>query len=184
MPDKTASNINNLEKLIIELQKKYEQFFSHNMRTEPLDAVRQVEDLIRNYARGQIKNPVLSFRYNNLVARYNSYKNVWDRRRRKMEGAAPHSPHALKKETGREETYTSVIEEGPIKEGQIVEIFNHYIALRKQHNEPVDNIRLENFKTVLAEHVGKLRKNRGCSSVLIKVEIHQDKSRISAKAFK
>jgi hypothetical protein len=184
MAENQVQDLNALEGLISKLQVAYEQYLAGALKKEPLDIVRQIEDSIRALGRTDMRNPAISFRFNSLRARYNSYKHVWEKRaRQKIEGAAPPKPWGVKPATREGDTYTGIIPEGPLQDRQATDIFNHYIDLRKKCNEPVDKIRAENFKAILSENISKLRQRTGCKTVAVRVDIQDQRSRISAKPF-
>ncbi|AJE04556.1 MXAN_5187 C-terminal domain-containing protein [Geobacter pickeringii] len=70
-----------LNELII----KYEQYFLGLEKREPVRLLETVERLARKYATVKIVNTMLSFKYNSLVSRLNSYRQYWNRILRLME---------------------------------------------------------------------------------------------------
>lgn len=184
MADAVLTDLALLEQLIAKLQVAYEQFFSGGTGKEPLDLVRQVEAILRTYSIGKLSNQVIQFRFNSLQARYNSLRNVWERRRKQSEGTRSHAWGVKNiRSTPEENQYTLVVTESSLLKGQVDELFGHYLAIRRRSGEPVDKIRRENFAAILAENVKKIRARSGCSAVLVKVDIHENRSRISAKPF-
>ncbi len=182
MAEASGKELTILEQLIIKLQVAYEQFFTGGTKTEPLDLVKQAEDIIRNCSRGQIKNPAVRFRFNGLMARYNSYRSVWDRRKRRFEGEATPRAYSLKP-SREEDVFTVIISETQLTDKQTNAVFTHYLEMRRKCGEPVDKLRAENFKAILSENIAKIRQRTGCSSVMVRVDIHDNKSRILAKPF-
>lgn len=63
----------------------YEQYFSGLEKREPLKLLNEVEKLARRYATTPITNTMYKHRYNNLVARLNSYRQQWNRILREIE---------------------------------------------------------------------------------------------------
>lgn len=70
-----------LKELII----SYEQYFSGLEKREPLKLFDEVEKLARRYATSPITNTMYKHRYNNLVARFSSYRQQWSRILREIE---------------------------------------------------------------------------------------------------
>ncbi len=184
MAEDPIAEITILGELIAKLQILYEQYFSGSLNREPLDIVRQAEDIIRAYSRNPIQNPVLRFRFNNFVARYNAFRNVWDRRRKKVEGAAVKSYGLKNQKEADPDRFVYVMSEERPPEKRLSEIFKQYIDLRRKCNEPVDKIRFENFKAVLTEQIAKMKQKSGAAAVVLSLEILDKKSKISAKPFK
>lgn len=63
----------------------YEQYFIGLEKREPLKLLDEVEKLARRYATSPITNTMYKHRYNNLVARFNSYRQHWNRILREIE---------------------------------------------------------------------------------------------------
>jgi hypothetical protein len=86
-------DIAELEKLLVTLKTKYDQFFRGEWekarRSQELRALEDVESqlqsVIRTQAGRSISNPSARFRFNSVVARYNSLKPLWARKRREVE---------------------------------------------------------------------------------------------------
>ncbi len=74
-----------LETRLKELITSYEQYFIGLEKREPLKLLDEVEKLIRRYATTPIANTMYKHRYNNLVARLNSYRQHWNRILREIE---------------------------------------------------------------------------------------------------
>jgi hypothetical protein len=90
MSNTIEQDIVELDNRIRELKGKYDQFLkgelrkSHELRALD-EAENQVQTIIRTQAGRNITNPSLRFRFNNVVARYNSLKPYWARKRREVE---------------------------------------------------------------------------------------------------
>ncbi|WP_298267131.1 MXAN_5187 C-terminal domain-containing protein [Geobacter sp.] len=81
IPEDIAQFEQGLNELII----KYEQYFLGLEKREPLRLLETVERLARKYANVKIVNTMLSFKYNSLISRLNSYRQYWNRILRLME---------------------------------------------------------------------------------------------------
>lgn len=68
-----------------ELITSYEQYFIGLEKREPTKLLEEVEKLARRYATTPITNTMYKHRYNNLVARFNSYRQHWNRILREIE---------------------------------------------------------------------------------------------------
>ncbi|MCE1227349.1 MAG: hypothetical protein LWW87_12850, partial [Geobacteraceae bacterium] len=68
-----------LETRLKELITSYEQYFIGLEKREPLKLAEEVEKLVRRYAGTPINNTMYKHRYNNLVARLNTYRQQWTR---------------------------------------------------------------------------------------------------------
>lgn len=63
----------------------YEQYFIGLEKREPIKLLEEVEKLARRYATVPITNTMYKHRYNGLVARFNSYRQHWNRILREIE---------------------------------------------------------------------------------------------------
>ncbi|MCB0326013.1 MAG: hypothetical protein KDD52_00190 [Bdellovibrionales bacterium] len=77
-----------LEKLsasIEELKIKYEQYFIGLNKEEPAKLRDKVQSMARNYYGLSIQNAGLKFRYQQAIAKYNTYSTLWDRTLKRIE---------------------------------------------------------------------------------------------------
>jgi len=78
-------DIEELEKKIEKLIHEYDKFFLGINNVEPIQLRNQVNQLIRKYSTIQINNVMLNFKFKNLVARYLTYQEYWNRNLRLIE---------------------------------------------------------------------------------------------------
>jgi len=89
MAGKPEQDVAQLEILLRQLEKEYDQFFSGLLRREPAVTENAVLGIMRSYGGRPIQNSSLAFKLNSLVARYNAFRTVWTRRLREKEEGAP-----------------------------------------------------------------------------------------------
>ena len=173
------NDLSNLEESLRKLEWDYEQFFGGQTRVLPLKREQSVQSLIRMYSGRAIQNPALRFKYANLVARFNSFKRVWDRRVREMEegrtfGRPLKSAAPPAKQRTAAPPPTSFLA-GDLRgdEGTMKEIFRQYRSMREETGEGTDRLRLENFTRILADKVEKMKRDKNID----KVEVHLRKSK-------
>ena len=178
------NDLENLEQLIRKLEFEYDQFFGGQLRSLPLKTEGAIEQIIRAYGGRAIQNPAVRFRYTNLVARYNTFRRVWDRRVREMEegraigrprktSGRPAPPPRPRKMQRREFVAAS---EG--KGMEMEEIFSTYKELREECGESTERLRLESFSRILAEKVEKMRSSKKCDKVEVRLRTENNKCRI------
>jgi hypothetical protein len=68
-----------------DLIKKYEQYFIGLEKREPLPLLGEVEKLVRRYTGMPINNTMYKHRFTMLVARFNTYREHWNRILKLME---------------------------------------------------------------------------------------------------
>ena len=192
---KPEQDIAQLETLLRQLEKEYEQFFCGILRREPAATENAVLAIVRPYASRPISNPTLGFRYTSLVARYNSFRTVWTRKLREKEegrisGACVARPVVPPRAEPRHPPHTvanpgEYLSSDPLREHRHLEqFFETYRRLREESGEPTAKLRVESFQKALAEQVEKIKREQGCEAVLIRVTNVQGRTRIVAKPFR
>lgn len=176
------SDLADLERTLRRLESEYEQFLTGKVRVQPLKTEEALQSLIRVYSTRGIQNPALRFRYANIVARYNSFKNVWDRRVRELEEgrftgrplrSLPKRQAKLRTATGEPVKKTFLASDLRLEKENMTEIFESYRSLRAEFGEGAEKLRLENFTRLLSEKVERLKESRQCSKV--EIRLRQDK---------
>jgi len=192
---KPEQDIAQLETLLRQLEKEYDQFFSGILRREPTVTENAVLAIMRTYVSHPIQNPTLGFKYTSLVARYNSFRTVWTRRLREKEegrigGSGVAHPVALPRTEPRHPTHTAAnpgeyLSSDPLREPRHLEqFFETYRRLREESGEPTAKLRIESFQKALAQKVEKIKREQGCEAVLIRVTNDQGRTRIVARPFR
>lgn len=195
MGTKLEQDIAQLEALLRQLEKEYDQFFCGFLRREPAVTENAVLAIVRAYASRPIQNSTLGFKYSSLVARYNSFRTVWTRKlREKEEGRAGGScaprPAAKPQQEQRHPAHTAAnpreyLSADPLREPRHLEqFFETYRRLREESGESTAKLRVESFQKALAEKVEKIKREQGCEAVLIRVAIEQGRTRIVARPFR
>ena len=195
MATKPEQDIAQLETLLRQLEKEYDKFFCGLERLEPTKTENAALAIVRAYVGRPINNPTLGFKYNSLVARYNSFRTVWSRKlREREEGRAAGScvvrPAAAQRQEPRRPAGTAAnpgeyLTSNPLHEPRHLEqFFETYRRLREEGGESNERLRVESFQKALAEKVAKIKKEQNCESVLIRVTTDQGKTRIVAKPFR
>jgi hypothetical protein len=181
------SDLAELEGALRRLEVEYDQFLSGKVRIQPNKTESDVLKLIRVYSGRGIQNPGLRFRYSNIVARYNTFKNVWTRRVREMEeGRAigrPWRTASVQSTSGRAvsvspEKRKFVAADLHAEERNMKDIFCSYKDLREECGGATDRLRLESFTRILAEKVERIKESKKCEKVEIRLRREKDKCRI------
>lgn len=194
MADRVEQDLAQLETLLRQLEKEYDQFFSGQKREEPTKSEKQFLGALKSSAARTAANSTQAFKYNALVARYHAFKTVWNRRlRQREEGrgargapaprAAPpraelHPPAAA---VARPEYLTS----DPLHEPRhLRQFFEAYRRMREASGETNAKLQPESFGKALAEKVEKIKREQKCDSVLLRVVTEQGRTRLVAKPFR
>lgn len=92
--------IDRLEYNVNRLIKDYQQFFQGIVANEPARRRESVEVEIRKLRNTYITNTSARFKFDNVVAKFNSYRQLWNRKLQKLEaeGLSPKAREELRKE--------------------------------------------------------------------------------------
>jgi hypothetical protein len=82
---KQDEELDKLEEDIRKLKNKYDQFFSGISRTPPTHERRGVEVAIYEIGKLKMRENTRRFRYNQILSRYNQYRELWGRKMRERE---------------------------------------------------------------------------------------------------
>ncbi|MEF3254567.1 MAG: hypothetical protein K6348_03230 [Deferribacterales bacterium] len=79
-------DLDRFENLIKMINFDYERFFAKIIKHPPLVYVREVNKIIAKYNLNSINNTTLRFKFNNLVARYLTFRDKWNKKMMEYEG--------------------------------------------------------------------------------------------------
>lgn len=82
---KQDTELDQLEEDIRKLKNKYDQFFAGFQKVPPSQERRNVETSIYEIGKVKMRDNTRRFRYNQLLSRYNQYRELWGRRMRERE---------------------------------------------------------------------------------------------------
>jgi hypothetical protein len=192
---KPEQDIAQLETLLRQLEKEYDQFFCGLLRREPVATENALLAIVRVYVGRPLQNPTLGFKYTSLVARYNAFRTVWTRKLREREegragGSCVARPVVPPRPEPRHPAHTvahpgEYLSSDPLHEPRHLEqFFETYRRLRAESGEATEKLRVESFQKALAEKVEKIKREQGCEAVLIRVTKEQGRTRIVARPFR
>lgn len=82
---KQDDELDKLEEDIRIVKNKYDQFFSGIQKMPPMQDRRNIEIYIYELGKQKIRDNARRFRYNQLLSRYNQYREMWGRKMRERE---------------------------------------------------------------------------------------------------
>ncbi len=179
-----------LEKKMTRLKVDYEQYFMRILKREPIMQRDEIDSYIRRHSNQPIRNTSFKFKFESLVARYNSYKQYWNRILRSIEEGTY---------VRRAEGFTTSIKDDlpplidslePIEEaapapkangGGMREVYDSYIDARKKCSESVKGISFEGLQKKIDSEKKKVAAKYGTSDLDLKVHVKDGKASISIK---
>ena len=162
-------DLETLDKNIARLKMEYDQYFARTLKYEPYKLKTEIEQTIFRYSSSNIKNTALKFRYNSLVARFNSYKNYWNRMFRDMDLTAS-KPMPSEKEVGKGLPYN---------DKKLDQLYIEYIETRKKCNQSTDNLSPERLARAIQNKLSKFKEKGMDKDMNIKVVIKNGKAALS-----
>ncbi len=178
-------DIENLDSKVARLKVEYEQYFMRVLKREPAKLREEVERLILLYSNKNLTNTSIKFKYNALVARYNSYKQYWTRTLRAIEEGdfsrkGEGDEQALRPaEAAKKPVPVKEDEAKPRQDGGIDVVYEKYLEARKACNEPVDGITLKTLEKTIEEYKKKVVERYNTKDVDLKVYIKDGKAKLA-----
>lgn len=178
-------DIDLLEHKLARLKVEYEQYFQKILKREPLKLRDEVEKIVLAYSNKNISNTSLKFRYNSLVARFNTYRQYWTRVARAIEegtyyrqaeGSFFPSQGEAPRPGGNHANGARA--EGAQRDPAIVELFKSYVEARKACNEPVEGLTYEAVARTIDQYKKKVEEQYKTTDVDLKVSVKDGKTRL------
>jgi hypothetical protein len=167
------------EQNLHDLVTRYEQFFLGLEKREPLKLLETVERSCRQYANVNITNTMLKFKYNSLVASFNTHKQKWCRINRLIEEGkysrdrfkmAMHSEHPSK--------------QPPQQTGagaDVNQLYREYLEARKACNLSTDKVTPDVIAAAIEKQKPLISSKYNCNKIEFKVVIEDGKPKIKAR---
>src|SRR5262245_58738359 len=89
MADSFEGELNALESSLKVIRIEYERFFAGDLKRPPLERRRQIEERFRRFSNTEIDRVADRFRLQSLEGRYNSMRELWEKRLRMREEGSP-----------------------------------------------------------------------------------------------
>jgi hypothetical protein len=189
------------EKWMRQLQVEWEKFFAGVERKPPVDLRTRVENLLKRYANGEIRNNAERFRYQNLTARYNTFNELWTKRLRAMEEGRPVGIHgratAIAMASRAERLHgeaARAASRGPLlatREGVRVQsadrdddavrsLFERFLEARKAAGEN-GAVKFESFQKLIVQQTARILSEKQAQAVDYRFETKDGKVSLKAK---
>lgn len=197
-------DIDVLENKVARLKVEYEQYFLHVVKQPPSKLRDEVERLVLAYHGKNITSSSHKFRLNNVVSKFNTYRNYWNRALRSIEEgtfnrraeggmgitSAPVAPPASPGQEPKQNTEPTPAarQQGqdrpaaptpaPAAASGADDIYNRYIAARKECNESTSGITPEALSKSVDEFKKKVMAQYNAKDVDVKVAVKDGKARL------
>ena len=185
----TQEDMTMLDSKVARLKVEYEQYFMRVVKREPLQMREEVDQIIRTYSNKSISNTSHKFRFNSIVAKYNSYKQYWTRTLRAIEDGSyvrraegtsirskpspPPRPTPSKRAPAPPPRT-----EKPAGDG-LNDAYEKFVASRKECKEPVKGLTLEKFTRNIEASKRRIQEKYKGRDVEVKVQIKDGKTKLT-----
>ncbi len=186
--------IENLEDGIRRLKIEYDRFFNGGLPRLPTDLQWRVETLIKRYSDSSNLSFAQRFRYNSLVAKYHSYKELWQKNvRNKEEGRPLYGPYVVAETATEAEPPAAsdssdtrlicqlVCSNPDSEQEKLQNLFKSFLEAKRECGEKPDTVQFDSFRRFLAEKTLKLKDQFKCQSVCYTISVESGKVKFTAK---
>jgi hypothetical protein len=180
LPDPKAADreLDELERSIMLLKRDYEVFFTGSSKRPPMDAHNRVKKNIKIFQSLQGLPYAQRFRYSSLVARFNTFSDLWNKQLRlKEEGRF-----------GAHQAGTKLKSAAPTnsKENskQFEKIYQDYLKSREMTGERRSKVDFDNFSSLLAKQRNALLQKFSCKDVTFYVTVENGRTKLKARPVK
>jgi hypothetical protein len=177
-----------LEKDIRRLKVEFDVFFSGGAAKPPHDTKYRVESHVKQLYDSRDMAFAQRFRYNSLVARFNSLKELWRRNVKDREEGRVRAQSELTDDThgdafDRSFASARVRCSDPQREPERVrELFNSLVNAKRTCGNRIHDLTLDQFEQVIGKQMTQIKSKLRCESVVFTVEVDQGVVKLTAKA--
>ena len=191
---KQDEELDKLEEDIRKLKNKYDQFFTGISKMPPMHERRMLEVFIFEIGKQKMRENARRFRYNQLLSRYNQYREMWGRkmrereegpldfRRRKAaldEPSAPPKQSAPLRVTSRSpESYVKL---APGSNGEAIRDLYNQIEKEHQKLGKAPNVTFEQLRSMVEKQSETVRERYNVDVVGFRVDVVDGKVKLKAK---
>jgi hypothetical protein len=185
-------DVKSLEDRINILKKDYDLFLAGILKLEPVKGREDLGKWIRGHTASEITNSSLRFKYNSLIAKFNSLNNFWDRMVRirdenkaklsaRKAAQTPPVAAAAAPPPPRPEGFVFQSLEEKELEAKARKVFEDFTAARKKTGEGAGPD-FSRFKTTIEKRLQELFDRAPDSEVEFKVAVEEGKVKLKAVA--
>ncbi len=187
MSDQTPSideELQHLEIKIKHLKMEYEQYFMGSRPREPILTRSEVQKIVARYSNTPIQNTAMRFRFNNLCSRYHAFKRHWDSILKRIEDGTYERQvfranlHDRERATAQGKTPADA--KTGTAGGNAADLFDAYLAARKECGEGTQGIDRKRLDGVIAKQRAAIQEKYGCKDVRFRVVIEDGKTKLKA----
>jgi hypothetical protein len=165
-----------------QLRLDYEQYFLGSRPRPPAVLRGEVQKMVSYYSNVPIQNTALRFKFNNLRARFFSFRRHWDETLRKIEEGS-YERHVFKadlrdRERGKRRAPGRSAAKPEADAGP--DLFRDYVSARERCGQGAKGLSPEQFSKLLRSQESAIRDKYGCQSVRFRVVVEDGRAKLKA----
>lgn len=173
-----------LEQLLGDLITRYEQYFIGLEKREPLPLLNEVERIVRRYAGTPINNTMYKHKFTMLVARFNTYREHWNRIIRMIEEGRYSRDRFISELHQRQRSSGAVQRDRPSPpraDHELERVYQEFREARKACNLPVDRLTRDMVAATIERKKPSLAARLGTDDLTFRVVVEDGKPKIKAR---
>jgi hypothetical protein len=192
---KKDDELDKLEEEIRKLKNKYDQFFTGIIKVPPSFERHQVEGLIHELNKQNMRDNTRRFRFNTMMSRFNQFRELWGRRMREREEgpldfrrrqaamaaepvAPPPPPPPPRVTSGGADPYVKMT---PGSNGDQIQRLHDEIEREHQKMGKASNVTMEQLTRMIQQQSDVVRQKYNVKTVAFRVETIDGKVKLKAK---
>lgn len=176
-----------LDSKVARLKVDYEQYFARIQKREPAKLRDEVDRAVLSLSNRQLTNTGLKFKLNSIVAKYNSYKQYWNRVLRAIEEGTyvrkgeggMEMESALRRPAPATDEKPSAQKQAPKGGDGFDDLYAKYIEARRSCNETVEGITPEALRKTVDQYKKKVEEQYHTKDVEFKVSVKDGKAKLT-----
>ncbi len=168
-----------LEEDVRRLKVEFDIYFNGGTKRPPYDTKNRVESVIKRLVDERGLSFAERFRYNTIVARYNSFRELWRRTIQEREAVgAVKIKAAVKKASTARKDFVCADPQGDVP--LIKNLYDALVTAKRECGEAVKDFSFPRFHRMVASQAEALKARLGCERVRFSVDVED--GRVSFKA--
>jgi hypothetical protein len=196
----TEEALDRLEDDMRKLRIEFDVYFNGGAKRPPYDTKGRVEATIKRYSDDRNMSFAQRFRYNTLVSRYTSFRELWRRHiqaleegqnpNAKLAGTFAERPSSAGVAVGSGGAASNAARFQPISVNcqdpqqevdKAISLYNSVLTARRSCGEPTDNLSFDQFHKILVAQTARIRSQLNCQAINFSVDIEGGQVKFRAK---
>ncbi len=184
----TEADLQLLDVKLKQLRMEYEQYFLGARKREPTLLRGEVNKVVAYYANAPLRNTAQRFLFNNLRARFFTFKRHWDDTCRKIEDGS-YERHLFKadlhdRDRGKAKAPAAQRGAPAAAKGEGDALFSEYLEARSSTGQGSAGLTPDKFTALLRQQEEAIRAKFGAAKVRFRVAIEDGRAKLKATPVK